>query len=261
MGAGMGLSDEIMGALMPIVVYWVYAGMYMALGSSCDKYRLHSKEEDEKNLVSKGTVVKGVLLQQFLQVSVSLPLFLAKGRNDGGASAGHPSSIFVIAKQVVIAMVVLDTYQYFLHRFIFHNKFLYKYIHAQHHRLVAPYAFGAIYSHPLEAFLGDTVGGCLAYVVSGMSPRTSIFFFSFATVKTVDDHCGILYPGNPFHIFFRNNTVYHDIHHQLHGGKYNYAQPFFATWDRILGTHMPYSLEKREDGGFEARPLKVGKDV
>ncbi|XWS34097.1 hypothetical protein CRYUN_Cryun21dG0010300 [Craigia yunnanensis] len=261
MGAGLGLSDEILAALMPVVVYWAYAGMYMALGSSFDNYRLHSKkDEDEKNLVSRGAVVKGVLLQQFLQVAVAFPLFLATEGNDGGASAEQPSSFIVIAKQVIIAMVVMDTHQYFVHRFIFHNKFLYKYIHAQHHRLVVPYPFGAIYSHPLEAFLADTLGGSLSFVLSGMSPRTSIFFYAFVTIKNVDDHCGIMLPGNPFHIFFTNNTAYHDLHHQLYGGKYNFAQPFFVMWDRILGTHMPYSLEKRAEGGFDIRPTKDCKE-
>ena len=39
-----------------------------------------------------------------------------------------------------------------------------------------------------------------------------------------------------------------------------FSQPFFSMWDRILGTYMPYSLEKREDGGFEERPTKEFKD-
>ncbi|XWS34090.1 hypothetical protein CRYUN_Cryun21dG0009900 [Craigia yunnanensis] len=77
MGAGLGLSDEILAALMPVVVYWVYAGMYMALGSSCDNYRLHSKkEEDEMNLVSRGAVIKGVLFQHIIQVITALLLFV-----------------------------------------------------------------------------------------------------------------------------------------------------------------------------------------
>lgn len=143
-----------------------------------------------------------------------------------------------------------------MHRYMHQNKFLYKHIHSQHHRLVVPYAYGALYNHPFEGLLLDTVGGALAFLFSGMSPRASIFFFSFATLKTVDDHCGLWLPGNLFHIFFSNNSAYHDIHHQLYGTKYNYSQPFFVTWDRILGTYMPYSLEKRADGGFEARPTK-----
>ncbi|XP_021299824.1 sphinganine C4-monooxygenase 1-like [Herrania umbratica] len=224
---------------------------------SCDNYRLHPKQEEvEKNLVSKKTVIKGVLLIQFLQVTAAILLYMVIGGSDAGASAGQPSSFVVIARQFIVAMVVLDTYQYFLHRYMHHNKFLYRHLHSRHHRLAVPYTFGAIYNHPFEAFIFDTLGGALAFVISGMSPRVSIFFFSFGTIKSVDDHCGILLPGNPFHIFFRNNTAFHDLHHQLYGGKYNFSQPFFVMWDRILGTYKPYSLEKREGGGFRLRPGK-----
>lgn len=75
MGGKFEVSDEILGTFAPIVVYWVYSGIYMLLGSF-DNYRLHSrKDEDEKNLVSKFTVVKGVLLQQIVQAVVAIILF------------------------------------------------------------------------------------------------------------------------------------------------------------------------------------------
>ncbi|XP_062111625.1 sphinganine C4-monooxygenase 1-like [Humulus lupulus] len=256
---GFAVSDDILGTFVPIVIYWAYSGIYALLGS-LENYRLHSKkEEDEKNLVSKGTVVKGVLLQQALQAIVALILFTVTGSDDGGITDSKPSLI-VLARQFVTAMLVLDTWQYFMHRYMHHNKFLYKHIHSQHHRLVVPYAFGALYNHPVEGLLLDTIGGALSFLLSGMSPRASIFFFSFATIKTVDDHCGLWLPGNLFHLFFRNNTAYHDVHHQLYGSKYNFSQPFFVMWDRILGTYMPYSLDKRAGGGFEARPSKDYKD-
>lgn len=227
---------------------------------SLDDYRLHSrKDEDEKNLVSKKTVIKGVILQQSVQAIVAIILFKVTG-NDGDSSADEPSSPIVVLRQFIIAMFVLDTWQYFMHRYMHHNKFLYRNIHSQHHRLVVPYAFGALYNHPIEGLLLDTIGGALSFLLSGMSPRTSIFFFSFATIKTVDDHCGLWIPGNLFHFFFRNNSAYHDIHHQLYGTKYNFSQPFFVVWDRVLGTYMPYSLEKRENGGLEARPAKDCKE-
>lgn len=60
--------------------------------------------------------------------------------------------------------------------------------------------------------------GAPSFLVAGMTPRTiprtSIFFFSFATVKSVDIHCRLWLPGNPVHLIF-HNTAYHDIHHQL----------------------------------------------
>ncbi|EOY01946.1 hypothetical protein QUC31_013515 [Theobroma cacao] len=250
------ISDEVLGTFVPIAVYWIYSGICMALGSF-ENYRLHTKkDEEEKNLVTKQTVINNVLLLQTLQATVAVFLFKVTG-NDAGASSKSQSStsLVVSAGQFVMAMLVLDTWHYFMHRYFHRNKFLYRYIHSQHHRLVVPYAFGAFYNHPLEAFVLDIMGSGLSYLLSGMSPRTSIFFFCFTTIKSVDDHCGLWLPaGNLFHIFFSNNSAYHDVHHHFHGGKYNFSQPFFSLWDRIMGTYLPYTIEERAQGGFQVRP-------
>ncbi|XP_078172377.1 sphinganine C4-monooxygenase 2-like [Carex rostrata] len=248
------ISDEILGTFVPIAVYWLYSGMYMLL-DGWDEYRLHPKgEEYVKNVVSKRTVVKGVLVQQAFQVAIALLLFKIIGDETGTAPTQPSTGVMIL--QLIVAMLVMDTWQYFIHRYMHINKFLYKHIHSKHHTLVVPYAFGALYNHPLEGLLLDTVGGALSFLVSGMTPRTGIYFFSFATVKTVDDHCGLWLPGNVLHLFFQNNSAYHDIHHQLYGSKYNFSQPFFVMWDKILGTYMPYTLETRKEGGLEARPVK-----
>ncbi|KAJ0965113.1 hypothetical protein J5N97_026251 [Dioscorea zingiberensis] len=251
------VSDELLGTFVPIVVYWAYSGLYVVLdGKAMDNYRLHTRaEEDVKNIVSKATVVKGVLIQQAFQIVVSLSLF-AIISDDSSQTVKPQPCLLVMVMQFMVAMVVMDTWQYFIHRYMHLNKFLYKHVHSKHHTLVVPYAFGALYNHPLEGLLLDTVGGALSFLVSGMTPRTGIFFFSFATIKTVDDHCGLWLPGNILHVFFSNNSAYHDVHHQLYGSKYNFSQPFFVMWDKILGTYMPYSLETRKEGGFEARPIK-----
>ncbi|GMP94055.1 hypothetical protein CsSME_00043654 [Camellia sinensis var. sinensis] len=73
-----GVSDELLGTVVPILVYWVYSGIYVMLGS-LENYRLHSKmDEDDKNLVSKSTVIKGVLLQQIVQAIVAILLFTVR---------------------------------------------------------------------------------------------------------------------------------------------------------------------------------------
>ncbi|THG17766.1 hypothetical protein TEA_018618 [Camellia sinensis var. sinensis] len=291
------VSDEAMGTFAPIVVYWLYAGFYQLL-PPLDNYRMHTrKEEEEKNLVPLCSVVKGVLLQQLVQATVAVALFLrlaltwvsptieaevVTSWEDGNDNVeGEKSlkygcnyvSLKVTSKvnssgvtiqpslpvqivQIVVAMLVMDTWQYFVHRYMHQNKLLYRHVHSQHHRLVVPYAIGALYNHPLEGLLLDTFGGAISFLVSGMTARTAVIFFCFAVIKTVDDHCGLWLPGNIFHLFFQNNTAYHDIHHQLQGAKYNYSQPFFPVWDKLLGTHMPYKLVKRPEGGFEARPVK-----
>lgn len=138
--------------------------------------------------------------------------------------------------QFTLAIVIVDTWQYFLHRAMHMNKWLYTTFHSRHHRLYVPYAYGALYNHPFEGFLLDTCGAGLAYLVSGMTPRQGMVFFVGSTLKTVDDHCGYAFPWDPLQHLTSNNAGYHDVHHQSWGIKTNFSQPFFTFWDRLLGT-------------------------
>ena len=108
--------------------------------------------------------------------------------------------------------------------------------HSRHHRLYVPYAFGALYNHPFEGFLLDTLGASIAYKLSFMTARQGMWFFTCSTIKTVDDHCGYALPWDPLQHITSNNAAYHDIHHQSWGIKTNFSQPFFTIWDRLLGT-------------------------
>ncbi|KAH9906242.1 fatty acid hydroxylase superfamily-domain-containing protein [Xylariomycetidae sp. FL2044] len=144
---------------------------------------------------------------------------------------------FVIpAIQFFVAVVFLDSWQYFLHRAMHMNKWLYTAWHSRHHRLYVPYAYGALYNHPVEGFLLDTLGAGLAYKIAGLTVRQGALFFAFSSCKTVDDHCGYALPWDPLQHISSNNAAYHDIHHQSWGIKTNFSQPYFTFWDRILGT-------------------------
>jgi sphinganine C4-monooxygenase len=144
--------------------------------------------------------------------------------------------IGIPALQFTFAVLVVDTWQYFLHRAMHMNKWLYTTFHSRHHRLYVPYAYGALYNHPFEGFLLDTLGTGIAYMLAGMTCRQSMWFFTCSTIKTVDDHCGYALPWDPLQHITSNNAGYHDIHHQSWGIKTNFSQPFFTFWDGLLGT-------------------------
>ncbi|KAF2086384.1 hypothetical protein K490DRAFT_66939 [Saccharata proteae CBS 121410] len=144
--------------------------------------------------------------------------------------------VAIPAIQFTVAVLVVDTWQYFWHRAMHLNKWLYTTFHSRHHRLYVPYAYGALYNHPVEGFLLDTLGTGLAFLVSGMTIRQSMWFFTCSTIKTVDDHCGYKLPFDPLQLITSNNASYHDIHHQSWGIKTNFSQPFFTFWDRFMGT-------------------------
>ncbi|CAO3663743.1 unnamed protein product [Umbelopsis ramanniana] len=242
-----------------------------------ERYRIHDPEEMTKNKVSVKDVIQGVVFQQVLQTilgflvlegeessatsslltldrigwAVSKALGSVHIKQLIIAQFGMPAymdalltissilqSYVIPAFQFFIAMFILDGYQYFFHRLFHQNKFLYKHIHSYHHRLYVPYAFGALYNHPVEGFVMDSVGATLAFALSGLPTKGAILFFSFSTLKTVDDHCGYAFPWDPLQFMFGNNVAYHDIHHQPFGIKKNYSQPFFTWWDRLLNTYV-----------------------
>ena len=115
----------------------------------------------------------------------------------------------------LISRFIFDTWQYFLHRLMHSNKFLYKQIHSWHHRLYVPYAFASLYNHPLEVLFLDSIGALVAEWMTGMSTRQVMLLFTFSTMKTVDDHCGYKLPWDPLQWLTGNNADYHDIHHQV----------------------------------------------
>lgn len=150
------------------------------------------------------------------------------------------------------------------------NQFLYKKLHSVHHRLYVPYAFGALYNHPVEGFLLDSLGAVLAEQLSGMTVRQAVFLFTISTFKTVDDHCGYRLPFDPLQFLTSNNADYHDIHHQVCicvptrlsmltrdqviGIKSNFSQPFFVHWDALLGTRLTRKdIEARRQQKVESK--------
>ncbi|WEW54595.1 Sphingolipid C4-hydroxylase sur2 [Emydomyces testavorans] len=151
-------------------------------------------------------------------------------------AAGAVYWYLVPVLQFLFAICFVDTWQYFLHRAMHMNKWLYTTFHSRHHRLYVPYAFGALYNHPVEGFLLDTLGTGLAFMASGMTCRQGMWFFTCSTIKTIDDHCGYAFPFDPLQHITSNNAAYHDIHHQSWGIKTNFSQPFFTFWDRFLNT-------------------------
>ena len=242
-----------------------------------EKYRLHPPQEVAKrNLVGVGRVLAMVVLQHVLQTVLGILVVedtphTATERTDVHVVpdvlgvyrtleqlVGHvvtPSAqLQNILLRIAIALYwwtipwlqfwfacfVMDAWQYALHRTMHESRWLYRTFHSHHHRLYVPYAFGALYNHPIEGLLLDTVSGALGQAASGMNNRMSAVFFTISTFKTVCDHCGYGFPWyyNPIHLLFPNNAEYHDVHHQSKGLRYNYSQPFFIHFDTVFGTRV-----------------------
>lgn len=169
--------------------------------------------------------------------------------------------LVVPAFQFFMALAIIDTWEYFLHRAMHMNKWLYVTFHSRHHRLYVPYAYGALYNHPLEGFVLDTLGTGLAYLVTGMTVRQSMWLFGISSCKTVDDHSGYALPFDPLHWVSSNNATYHDIHHQSWGIKSNFSQPFFTFWDSYLGTTWKGDATSRYEKSRRVAQQKLEQEI
>lgn len=242
--------------LLPVVLYWVVACAYDLVDARqhpwTEARRLRKQAEaDARNAaISRAHVVRRVLLQHAVQCAVAWANVLV----DPGFCDVRPlGSPLKTAGQFALCMVVFDAWQYMIHRLMHESKPLYNAVHSTHHRLLVCYAAGALYNHPLEAFLLDTVGALATVYASGAPCNVATAFFCFATVKTVTDHCGYDWPVNPLAPLFANNARYHDVHHDPRGFRKNFSQPFFTHWDWLLGTRMDPSELARMDEEREAR--------
>ncbi|KAG2068904.1 hypothetical protein BDR04DRAFT_1157270 [Suillus decipiens] len=287
-----GIPDTYVALVAPVLAYWILSFIFYCLDISgwkwLDKYRIHESEEvKSRNLATPWQVARAILLQHATQTVVGFtgviePPEISIARCQSEMEALGSTLVWVVrlvlgeqtgmtflelrgpgmthwlywwgipAAQMLFASFILDTWQYFIHRLMHTNKYLYDNFHSVHHRLYVPYSFGALYNHPLEGILVDSLGAIFAARISRLSVRQTIFLFTFSSCKIVDDHGGYTFPFDPFQLMSSNNADFHDIHHQAIGIKSNFSQPFFVHWDILLGTRMT-----RED--IQERRKKVKK--
>jgi Delta7-sterol 5-desaturase len=149
-----------------------------------------------------------------------------------------PTSVISILLQCALYFLVLDAYQYVIHR-LMHTRLLFRHVHAVHHRSRTPSALSAYSFHPVEVFaLG-------VYFPLALSLHTfhlysvAIFGLGQFFMNTIP-HCG--YEIAPASWYKRSWTmwlltpIFHDVHHQT--SAYNFGA-CTTLWDRLFGTMQP----------------------
>ncbi|XP_040197454.1 cholesterol 25-hydroxylase-like protein 1, member 1 [Rana temporaria] len=136
----------------------------------------------------------------------------------------------------VLGCLLLFDFQYFIWHVLHHkNLWLYKKVHAVHHKYVAPFSLS---SQNLSGYELLTVGfwSSLNPISLGCHPLTSWTCNLLSIWMSVDDHTGYNFPWSlsqivPYGLY--GGVLAHDLHHQRPDT--NFA-PFFGHWDLICGT-------------------------
>lgn len=139
---------------------------------------------------------------------------------------------------LLIAMLLHETYYYWLHRWMHHPK-IFRIVHKVHHDSNITSAWTAFSFHPLEGLL-QALFLPLLLLVMPMHLYVLVIQLTIMTFSSVINHLDIeIYPTR-FNKNFIGRWLIGATHHSLHHKqfKYNYGL-YFTFWDKWKKTESP----------------------
>jgi lathosterol oxidase len=139
---------------------------------------------------------------------------------------------------LVVAMLLHETYYYWLHRWMHHPR-VFRLVHKVHHDSNITSPWTAFSFHPLEGLL-QAIFLPLLLLVLPIHLYVLIIQLTIMTFSSVINHLDIeVYPRN-FHRHFLGRWLIGATHHSLHHKqfKYNYGL-YFTFWDKWKRTESP----------------------
>ncbi|ELR70462.1 sterol desaturase family protein [Fulvivirga imtechensis AK7] len=136
---------------------------------------------------------------------------------------------------LIIAMLIHETYYYWVHR-LMHHPGIFRVVHKAHHDSLSPTPWTAFSFHPWESLL-EAIILPLILIIVPLHPAVIGFHLMIMTVSSVINHLGIeVYPvkflEHPVGKLFIGAT-----HHHLHHKEFrtNFGL-YFTFWDKWMGT-------------------------
>jgi len=232
--AGYYLQSYVRDLFFGTMVYWVTAGVW--------HYFIYNLYGD-KLFVSKGrpfpareTIIDQMQLAQFsLFVYAALPIlseYLIESKwTKTYYYIDQVGGWGMYAAYFVLYLTLVEIGIYWMHRTLHTNKFLYKYIHALHHKYnsqitMTPWA--SIAFNPLDGILQASPYVVCLFIVP-MHYFTHVFLLFFSGIWATNIHDAVWGDSEPI-----MGAKYHLIHHTHY--HYNFGQ-FFIFCDYIFGSY------------------------
>lgn len=209
------------------------------------RYRIQTRKPRAQDLV--GPSIRSFLRNNAALVSLVVLFWPLLRRL--GIHGGPPPPGWVIAAQVVAFIYLDDLLYYFVHRAM-HQGWLWKNVHAVHHRIHTPWAITGHYMHPIE-YVTTASLMLVGPLLVGAHLIPLWIWVVIRQWEAAEGHAGYDFPLSPTHLFpGSHGALHHDFHHAKVKG--NYAG-FFAHIDRLFGTYAK--------GYEEARSARLARRV
>jgi len=221
--------------------YFLLAGIpfvffYLLLPAKFNKYKIQQKLASKKDFRREiWHSMQSTLVFTVIAVAIQLSP-LKKYTLIYDNISGHPT--WYIGGGLVIALIIHDTYFYWMHRLL-HHKMLFKFTHLIHHKSTNPSPWTSYSFHFLEALVEGLVLLPIVFLLP-VHPFTILLFTIIAFMINVYGHLGYEIAPKWFRRTWLfeivNTSVYHNMHHSKFKGNYGL---YFRIWDRLMGTENP----------------------
>uniref|UniRef100_A0A182NC50 Fatty acid hydroxylase domain-containing protein n=1 Tax=Anopheles dirus TaxID=7168 RepID=A0A182NC50_9DIPT len=142
-------------------------------------------------------------------------------------------SVGEILRDLVVCVFFAEIGFYYVHRFL-HLTPLYKLVHKKHHEWTAPFAWTAMYCHPVEHIISNMIPPMIGIQLMKAHIFTTAIWFPLVIFNTIRDHCG-------YHLPFFPSSEYHDYHH----AKFTECFGTFGYLDWLHGTDTKFRKSKQ----------------
>jgi sterol desaturase/sphingolipid hydroxylase (fatty acid hydroxylase superfamily) len=213
-----------------------YLFFYCVLGESFVKARGRLKYPQSKSIRwdIELSILSGVVFAlgaAFIMWEYSLKLTLLY-------SDLYKYGLWYLGFSFVAALILQDTYFYFIHR-AFHHPFLFKWSHHGHHRSREPTPWTSFAFDLPEALLQVLFLVALVFVLPLHFITLAILLMTM-TVWAVLNHLGFpLFSSSPKSQWLGTwfiGSLHHSLHHRNYRVHYGL---YFTFWDKLLGTQDP----------------------
>ena len=236
-----GLQRITIEFLFVLVRYFIFAGIafylvYHFYKATLRRKKIQLKEAKAKDF--KREIYNSVIsIMVFTLVIPICDQFLFKGMSQVYYEIDKYPVIW-IPLSVLLALIIQDTYFYWLHRAMHLSK-MYKKVHYVHHQSINPSPWASYSFQYTEAVL-EAIIIPIILVIMPMNFIALIIFTSLSLFINVYGHLGYeimpKWVRNSFIFEIVSSSVHHNIHHEKF--HYNYCL-YFRFWDRVMGTEHP----------------------
>ena len=139
---------------------------------------------------------------------------------------------------LVVALMLHETYYYWLHRWM-HRPKIYRWVHKVHHDSISTSAWTSFSFHPTESLLQSIVLLFLLFVVPLHYAVLALVLVIMAITSVINHLNTEIYPKTFYNTWFGQwwiGATHHSLHHAQF--RFNFGL-FFTFWDKWMNTESP----------------------